>query len=307
VIKGYGDPLFTSESVRDLAESLAEALGRLGLGEVTGILVDGSFFEPGIEIPGAGSSANPYDALPGACCANFNTVAFDWDPASGAHVSAEPQTPLLPFVRKRIAASGMSRGRILLSRQECGIYAGILLGHFLEARGIGVTGPVTAGTAPAEAPILTHLSPHTLTAVIRQLMEYSSNFIANQLLLAVGASAYGPPATLEKGVRALRAYGADILGLGDLRVVEGSGISRENRLTPREMLTLLMAFRGHRTLMKTGPGEYYKTGTLLGVSTRVGFFQAGDGRLFPFVILVNAPDAGYEEIHRRLAGMIPGE
>jgi D-alanyl-D-alanine carboxypeptidase/D-alanyl-D-alanine-endopeptidase (penicillin-binding protein 4) len=131
-------------------------------------------------------------------------------------------------------------------------------------------------------------------------MAYSSNFIANQLLLSIGAKAFGPPATLEKGVRAAINYAEKSLGIKNLRIVEGSGIARENRVSARTMARLLNAFLPHRERMRQTQREYYKTGTLDGVSTRAGYLKGADGGLYPFVVMLNANGQSMEEVMEKL-------
>ena len=70
VVKGYGDPFLVSEEMTLIADALAAR----GLTEVSGIILDISYFEPGIIIDGSSHTPNPYDALNGALIANFNTV-----------------------------------------------------------------------------------------------------------------------------------------------------------------------------------------------------------------------------------------
>ncbi|MFH1155003.1 MAG: D-alanyl-D-alanine carboxypeptidase [Pseudomonadota bacterium] len=306
LIKGYGDPLLTSESIERLSRQVAAALSDRHLDTVASILVDDTFFDPSITIPGTGSSSNPYEASPGACCANFNTVAFARNPVTGRYVSTEPQTPLLEFVESSISASGLSQGRIVLTGPQGRVYAGMLVRYFLGICGVTVKGDVKPGVkGPMDKVLTTFLSDQTLDGTIRKLLEFSNNFIANQILLTVGATVFSGPATLDKGVRALKNYAAGELGLRGLPLAEGSGISRDNRVSPREMLSILLAFKDYHNLMCHDDQEYYKTGTLYGVNTRAGYFQGLDNRLFPFVIMVNnAPGRGYGDIQKRLKAMI---
>ncbi|MGM0453154.1 MAG: D-alanyl-D-alanine carboxypeptidase, partial [Thermodesulfobacteriota bacterium] len=223
IIKGYGDPMLVSEEVAAIAKTLSAKIDSVG-----DIVIDDTHFQKPIAIPGLRSqSLQPYDAPNGALCVNFNTVFFKTE--NGAIVSAESQTPLLPVAKKRISSAGTDQGRILLStsKSEISQYAGELFAHFLEKSGVAVRGEIRTGKVDPDAaePVYRHRSKHSLREVVRGLMEYSNNFVANQLLLAAGARAYGPPATLEKGVRAADTYAQDALGI-DPTIVEGSGISR---------------------------------------------------------------------------------
>ncbi|MBF0469673.1 MAG: D-alanyl-D-alanine carboxypeptidase, partial [Desulfamplus sp.] len=117
-IKGYGDPLFTSELIANACHQLSQVLESMNISQINNIIVDNTFFASSIEIDGTASSNNPYDAFVGPLCANFNTVSFKYSHEKQKYVSAEPQTPLLPFVLTRIKNCGLKEGRIILSEQE---------------------------------------------------------------------------------------------------------------------------------------------------------------------------------------------
>jgi D-alanyl-D-alanine carboxypeptidase/D-alanyl-D-alanine-endopeptidase (penicillin-binding protein 4) len=134
-----------------------------------------------------------------------------------------------------------------------------------------------------------HSAAHPLTGVIAELLEHSNNFIANQLTVVIGAAIAGPPGTLAQGVQATRAYAAEVLGLGDLKLVEGSGISRQNRISAREMDRVLAAFEPFRNLLRREGREYYKTGTLSGIRTRAGYIASAAGGCYRFALLINTP------------------
>lgn len=130
--------------------------------------------------------------------------------------------------------------------------------------------------------------------------------MANQLMLTMGAMEYGAPATLEKGVAHLKQFAEKKLGLKDFFLVEGSGLSRQNQFSPRQMLKILMAFMPHHSLMKKQGNQFYKTGTLSDVRTRAGYFVGEDARLYPFVIMVNETTTGYTDILRKLKNIVSG-
>lgn len=286
-IRGYGDPLLVSEVIADIAHALHQRLEA----PLNAIVLDDRYFSQPLVIPGVSASTNPYDAPNGALCVNFNTVNFRT--RGGRIVSAEPQTPLLPVVMPRIRSSGLRRGRVVLSHHdnEALLYAGALFRYFLEQAGVAVKGPLRlpGNSTPPERLLYRHTSPFSLDEVTARLMEFSNNFIANQLLVAVGARVYGAPGTLAKGARALNAFAADSLGIAEARLVEGSGISRENRISARELMRALVLFEPYRHLMTREANTFFKTGTLKGIRTRVGYIETRDHQLLRFVLLLNSP------------------
>ena len=299
-VKGYGDPLLISEVIADLAQhAAAEAAGYRDL------VLDNSYFSD-IEIPGVASTLNPYDAPNGALCANFNTVYFRW--SGGRLVSAEPQTPLLDFAAERIRARRSKGGRIILSREadETALYAGHLIRHFLEKSGVRGGDAIRMGRVDPEHDrlVLRYVSPYTLTDVLSKLLAHSNNFIANQVLATAGIAAFGPPGTLEKGLRAARRYSSDVLKLKGLQLAEGSGISRSNRITARAMGRVLGAFAPHYRLMRRDGNIYYKTGTLSGINTLAGYIVSAKGTRYRFAALVNTPGRSARRLAAGLAKIV---
>ncbi len=287
-IKGYGDPLLISEVLKALSRNLSGSLQHIHT-----IVVDNTYFSPKIEIPGRSLSTNPYDAPVGALCANFNTVFFGRD-ARGRPTSLEPQTPMVPFAAERIGRFKDAPGRYTFSHNpdDAALYVGELLRFFLNEEGQSEIKTVTLGTVSREDRlILRFQSRFTLEEIVQKMMAFSNNFIANQLVLALGAARYGPPATLEKAQAALRDFCARSQGLQTVRVVEGSGISKENRLSAMNMLVILDHFKPYRDLLKKTDGIRMKTGTLTGVANRAGYISADDGGLFSFALFLNGSRA----------------
>jgi D-alanyl-D-alanine carboxypeptidase/D-alanyl-D-alanine-endopeptidase (penicillin-binding protein 4) len=296
-IKGYGDPGLVSEVIAEIALTLERKLSR-----VNNIILDASYFAQPLEIPGISSSSEPYDAPNGALCVNFNTVFFKKE--NGTYLSAEPQTPLLPMVLSRVRSSNLNEGRIVLSHNENEItlYSGYLFAYYLRQVDMEVTGKIAIGTVRPgrDRLIYRHQSPLMLSDTIARLLAFSNNYSTNQILIAAGARRYGAPGTLEKGVQAARDYARNILQLEDIRISEGSGISRDNRITARDMQKVLDAFAPYHTLMRSDGRQFYKTGTLRGISTRAGYIERPDGSLNRFVVLINSPGRSAEHVTRNL-------
>jgi D-alanyl-D-alanine carboxypeptidase/D-alanyl-D-alanine-endopeptidase (penicillin-binding protein 4) len=281
-VKGYGDPLLISEILQDIASLLVK--------KITGchsLVVDNSFFSNKIAVPGVLNSTNPYDAPLSALSVNFNTVFCKLD-NKGQIVSAEPQTPIIPYVVDKIGKDVKDdRISIFADAREAGLYAGHLISYFLRRNGADCPQTVKTGTIlPEDRLIYTYISQFTLREVAEKLFQFSNNFMANQVLVALGAAVFGPPGTLEKGTRAVLDYAQNILGLSGIRLVEGSGIARQNRLSAHDMLIILKKFEPHRRLLAKKYDVYYKTGTLHGIQTRAGYIETEDGP-FCFVLFLN--------------------
>ena len=296
-IKGYGDPLLISEVLLKISRTVGTKIKK-----VSDIVLDDSYFTQPLTIPGVSSSTQPYDAPNGALCVNFNTVNFKQ--AKGIYVSAEPQTPLLPFALKKIKKLGLRQGRIVFShnKHECTFYAGHLIKYFLNNEGIQTTGSVKIGRVNKNKDrlILRYVSKFSLEEIISRFLEFSNNYMTNQLLISAGAKAYGPPGTLDKGVLAALSYANDILYLNHTHITEGSGISRKNRTSAKDMEKILKAFEPYHSLMRHEGREFYKTGTLNGINTRAGYIENAKGQLYRFVVLINTPGKSTKRIMRKL-------
>lgn len=285
-IKGYGDPLLVSERLAEIAVHLASKLAT-----INHIILDDSYIAQPVVIPGRGRSDEPYDAPNGALCVNFNTVAFRRD--QGRWVSDEPQTPLLPSAIPKIRASGLRRGRITLAADsaEALQYTGEMFHHFFTKAGIQIKGDIRYGTVDPdnERLLWRYHSQSDLRQVVAKLLEFSNNFIANQALLVLGAHQDGPPATMEKGIAALRHHFHHELGIASGKVVEASGISRQNRLSANAMANILAYFAPHYQLLRHKGRQFYKTGHLKGVRTRAGYLESARGGRYRFAAIINTP------------------
>ena len=300
IIKGYGDPLLISENIAKISQILAVLLKTSN--PLNDLIMDDSYFQQPLTIPGITSSAQPYDAPNGALCVNFNTVAFRR--TAKGYVSAEPQTPLLPSVIKRIKASKLKAGRIVFShhKDEISLYAGQLFQYFLKQQGVRFKGKIKLGKVDTEVDRLVYRyeSVASLDQNVVRLLEHSNNFMTNQVLIATGAHIIGSPGTLAKGVTIAGDYAEEVLGLADMKIVEGSGISRDNKVSASQMERVLQEFLPYHYYMRRAGREYYKTGTLYGISTRAGYIKRANGKLCRYVIMLNSPGKSTEPIALRL-------
>ena len=296
-IKGYGDPLLTSEILEKISKALGSRLDAEHK-KIKDIVLDDSYFKQPIIIPGITSSSQPYDAPNGALCANFNTVYFK-RLENGKYISAEEQTPLLPFALRKVRKSKPTMGRIVLSHKESEntLYFGHLFKYFLEKQGIKSKGIIRPGRVNKDDRLVfKYISGFSIKEIISKLLEHSNNFTANQLFIAAGAKLYGSPGTLDKGILAALNYTKNILKIDYISIIEGSGISRQNRISANSLHKILEKFEPYHELMHKSGREFYKTGTLDGISTRAGYINNEKGGLYRFVVLINTQGKSTEPI-----------
>lgn len=302
-VKGFGDPMLVTEEIAGIVAQL----GQLGLRRVHTLYVDTSTFALTSQVPGRGASVNPYDAPVGPLSVNFNSAYLHVD-ALGTVRSAEPQTPVLPMFRKLGQGLPPGRHRInVCGGGECdqearmAQYGSELLQGLLEEAGIPVAavGGIRAVPGGQEHLVYTHLNTRSLAEINAAMLQYSSNVIANLLFLTCGAERYGYPATWEKAQQAVAMEMARLLGekkAAGLLQVEGSGLSRGNRVTVRTMLCVLDKFRPHADLLMQQGRVFIKTGTMTGVSASAGYLA--DDK--PFVILLNEATSDRIDVLKRL-------
>ncbi|MBF0099786.1 MAG: D-alanyl-D-alanine carboxypeptidase [Desulfobacterales bacterium] len=285
LIKGLGDPILTSEEL----DILAIRVNASGKKSFKGIGIDVSFFESPLKIPGVSMTDNPYDALNSALCVNFNTISVL---IQGKNViSGESQTPLTPIAYDLAKKSGKQGSvRINLSHQHSDVvqYSGEMIAAFLRKQGIIVGNAIHETVIPKSLiPFYVHQSSKTLEEIIQGMLHYSTNFIANQLFLTLGAIQKGPPASLKKSQETVSDFLKKQVGLNGFTIVEGSGISYENQLSARQLMKVLLDINArYPNLLYTKDNMQFKTGTLKHVKSIVGTFPSIQHERIYFVVLL---------------------
>jgi D-alanyl-D-alanine carboxypeptidase/D-alanyl-D-alanine-endopeptidase (penicillin-binding protein 4) len=165
---------------------------------------------------------------------------------------------------------------------------GELLELKLEAAGIRVDGDVQVGRAPAGAKTLvTHRNSRPLSVVVENMLEYSTNFVANDLFLLLGER--GGQSSMAQSQRAVEDWASRKFGWRSFTIEDGAGLSRGNRLSGRQLIDVVNAMAPYRNLVSQqdgNPNVRAKTGTLRGVSTYAGWVRRG-GQWTPFSLLIN--------------------
>lgn len=341
-IKGYGDPKLVTEQMWLLVNELKN----LPVRKITGnIIGDDTFFDSQkrvktwIKNPGA----QAYEAPLGALSFNFNTVQADVSPGPKAgskpRIVIEPDTEyttldnqgktLKPGKRSRLIVNRLKRddsdeitvsGGIRLDQPRARYFLNItdptqytlnVLKKYLGHVGIQFRGNIEKGMVPETAKeILTHES-EPLTLALQGLNKFSNNFVAEQILKTIGAEKYGEPGTTLKGLKAFEEY---LMALGyrpdQYNVLDGSGLSRQNKLSPQLIVDVLRNVKNDLGVypefvsalgvmgvdgnvknrmrgVKSSERARVKTGTLNFVSALSGYFQSRDGETFAFSILMN--------------------
>jgi serine-type D-Ala-D-Ala carboxypeptidase/endopeptidase (penicillin-binding protein 4) len=347
VLKGRGDPKLTIESFW----LLLRALRNRGVTEIRGDLVlDRTYFALDSHDPARfdDQPARPYNTGPDALLVNFKAIRLFFIPDADSRVVrilAEPPLPQVQIVNRLALAEGPCgdwvnrmkvdlqggsaaarltfRGRYAAS---CGerersysvlAHAHYVLGLFRELwRELGgtFTGTVRDGTAGPDARLIAAVASPALSEVVRDMNKFSNNVMARQLYLTLGAEGYGEPGTEGKSERVIREWlTGKGLAIPELVLENGSGLSRTERISARNMgLMLLASFKSpvmpeflaslplaavdgtmRKRLGDAGVAgqAHIKTGSLTGVRAMAGYVLDARGRRVVVVSIVNHANA----------------
>ena len=202
-------------------------------------------------------------------------------------------------------------GRGFSTDLKPGLGAAKSLVRVLRADGVKVDGATRTGIAPDGARQVAQVLSPAIRDLIAMTNVPSDNYYAETLLKDLGAS-FGGAGTTAAGAAVARAQLATF-GVHP-RIVDGSGLSRANRTTPRQVVRLLERMHGQGvgpdfeaslpTAGRTGtlqrrmrgtPAQdecHAKTGTLIGVSTLAGLCATPSGHTLAFALMMNRANVG---------------
>jgi D-alanyl-D-alanine carboxypeptidase/D-alanyl-D-alanine-endopeptidase (penicillin-binding protein 4) len=269
VLRGGGDPTFNSASVTTLAKQLAQA----GLKRVEGrVIGDESAFDAFRGVPASGY------ALTGEV-GPLSALSYN-------HGRTGKAAPYFQASPAKFTAGAFEKA--------------------LEHEGVKITGAARAGLTPDGMTPLSELPSPPVSAIIRLMNQPSDNYIAEMLIKGLGAQFGTAGSTTAGGTvikQAIAPFGIDPT------VVDGSGLSRQDRTTPRQIVELLksmdesesgVAFDESLPVVGRNGTMYNrmrgtaaqdrchtKTGTLHDVSALAGFCNSTGGERVAFALLMN--------------------
>ncbi|MFV1951595.1 MAG: D-alanyl-D-alanine carboxypeptidase/D-alanyl-D-alanine-endopeptidase, partial [Nitrospinota bacterium] len=271
-IKGFGDPMLISEELWMMVKDLRN----IGIRTITGdIIADDTFFDSERVGNGWGNHIGPqaYNARIGALSLNFNTVTVYVEPAreegDSPIVILDPLTRFVSVENRAVTisrgkgnrfivdraggdkmdriiitgeiAKGKKRKRFYRNISNPPLYTATVFRDFLIRENIEVKGKVTAGIQPEGVMELVVHDSKPLSLIILDLNKISNNFIAEQILKTMGAEIEGEPGTAAKGLKIVYDFMENIgIDKGLYTIVDGSGLSRKNRLSADQLLKVLV-------------------------------------------------------------------
>jgi len=350
-VKGEGDPSLVSERMWMMVNDFA----RKGIKRVMGkIIIDSSYFdsENNPESRPKYLRDQAYNAPVGAFSFNFNTTTIFVNPAESPgqapKVYTDPENSYIDvvnqaktgpatssntvqvsrtdYVKGDIGDTVLLRGSIPVGAKEMrfyrnianpALYAGHMFKTFLEQRNILVDGAIEEGRVPANAQSLIEFESVPLWQIVWGLNKFSNNFVADQIMKKIGAQMWGAPGTLQKGLATVQDALEDLgISKDSYQIADGSGLTRETRVTARQIAKVLVAANQDfavspefiaslgisgedgtlRSRLPTSAGDSLiraKTGSLDGVSSLAGYVPSRNGELLAFAIVLNDPTGKY--------------
>lgn len=269
-LRGNGDPSFDAKAAGLLADILVE---RTGVTEVDGRVV---------------GDETVFDGLRGPPSEGFRTSYY--------------VGPLSALTFNR----GFTGKRRPLFQASPPLYAARAFTNALRRRGVAVRRAARAGATPSTAVSLAGLNSPGIERLVASMNVPSDNFIAETLIKALGAR-FGGLGSTAAGAEVVRDNAAR-LGIRTT-VVDGSGLSRSNRTSPKAIVALLTAMDegalaqpfelslpvAGRTgtlhdRMRGTPARdacRAKTGTLSNVSALAGYCETRSGGRVAFAFIMN--------------------
>jgi D-alanyl-D-alanine carboxypeptidase/D-alanyl-D-alanine-endopeptidase (penicillin-binding protein 4) len=264
------------------ARSLAEALAADGVTEVTGRVI---------------GDESAWDGLRGGPASSYRTSMWV-GPLSALSLDRG-------MVRRRFQTDPPRSAATTFSSE-------------LENAGILVGAKPRAGvTPPGAVPLASWPSP-TIAQLVAATNTESDNFLAESLLKATGA-AFGLAGSTAAGATVVR---ATVEGLGGAHpsILDGSGLSRRDRTTPRDVVRLIAAMDGtdiaapfeaslpvagrtgtlKKRMRRTTALDrcHAKTGTLSDVSALAGYCDTLGGHRVAFAFLMNRVSTFWARVHQ---------
>jgi D-alanyl-D-alanine carboxypeptidase/D-alanyl-D-alanine-endopeptidase (penicillin-binding protein 4) len=200
VLKGNGDPTLSRADLR----ALAAQVRALGIRSVTG---------------GVSGDESAYDT---------RRIVAGWKPSF--FIDESPPLSALVVDRARV-------GRIVT--RSPALAAATTFRAALRKAGIAVAGPVRTGVADAWSEQLADVSSPTLGTMLRFMDRESDNFTAEMLLKQLGLTELGRGTSAAGAAVVTQALADAGVPMTGVRIVDGSGLSRLDRLTANALGSLL--------------------------------------------------------------------
>jgi D-alanyl-D-alanine carboxypeptidase/D-alanyl-D-alanine-endopeptidase (penicillin-binding protein 4) len=345
-LKGSGDPKLTLENFWLLLRGLRAR----GVRDIRGDLVlDRRLFTEESYDPAVfdDQPTRPYNTGPSALLVNFKAVTLLFIPDAvtrTVRITTEPPLPQVQVINNLKLADGScgdwisklrldSQGNADSARLtfngsyalDCGEglrsfsvlghrqYVGALFALLWRDLGGTFSGQVRDGATPEQARRLTTAKSPSMSEVIRDINKYSNNVMARQLFLTLGINNTTPASTGSAAASVKQWLSLKGLAAPELVLENGSGLSRIERISARNLGTVLLnayaspvmpelmaslpvaavdgTLRKRMKSAEVAGQAHVKTGTLTGVRSIAGYVLNAQGNRTVVVFMVNHANA----------------
>ncbi|KMV34759.1 serine-type D-Ala-D-Ala carboxypeptidase [Franconibacter pulveris 1160] len=336
-----GDPTFKRQDLRNMVA----ALKRAGIQKIEGnVLIDTSVFASHDKAPGWpwNDMTQCFSAPPAAAIVDRNCFSVSLYSAPKANdlafIRIASYYPVTMFSQVRTLPRGSSDAQyceldvvpgdlnrytltgcmvqradplpLAFAIQDGASYAGAILKAELKEAGISYSGTLLRQTlANQPGTVLASKQSAPLHDLLRIMLKKSDNMIADTVFRTIGRNFYGVQGTWRAGADAVRQILRQKAGvdLGNSIVVDGSGLSRHNLISPATMMQALqyiaqndsqlnfismLPLAGHDGSLQYRAGLHEagvdgkvsaKTGSLQGVYNLAGFITTASGQRMAFI------------------------
>ena len=336
-----GDPTLKRQDIRNMVAVLKKS----GVQQIEGnVLIDTSVFASHDKAPGWpwNDMTQCFSAPPAAAIVDRNCFSISLYSAPKANdlafIRVASYYPVNMFSQVRTLARGSAEGQyceldvvpgdlnrftltgcmtqradplpLAFAIQDGASYAGAIVKDELKQAGITYSGTLLRQTLVNEpGTVFASKQSAPLHDLLKIMLKKSDNMIADTVFRTIGHERFGVPGTWRAGADAVRQLLRQQAGvdLGNSIVVDGSGLSRHNLISPATMMQVLQYIAQHDSELNfismlplagyDGSLQYRaglhaagvdgkvsaKTGSLQGVYNLAGFITTASGQRMAFV------------------------
>jgi serine-type D-Ala-D-Ala carboxypeptidase/endopeptidase (penicillin-binding protein 4) len=348
-IRGGGDPtlgsdVFGSTSIEKVVSRWVQEIKLLGVDTIQGAIIgDADLYEYDLVPAGWAWEDMQSDYCAGACGLSFRENMYDLEfTCSGGNVycKARPDIPGMklynqvkynsgvaksyafvmgaPYMNERVVLGEVNSSHVARSNiPDPAFFCAYTLYRYLQNSGITVKDSCTTVRKIKQAgkyekkerkTIHTTYSP-ALADIVAHTNAVSQNFYAETLLKAISVSQNGYGSTVggvNEVIRFWKSKGVDLRGF---YMVDGSGVSRFNSITPKQLTSMLVAYKKEEKIFPSffsslpvaGYGStadvcegtcaqdkvHFKSGYMTRVRCFTGYVETKGGKLLAFTMMSN--------------------
>jgi len=329
ILVGGGDPVLDTDDLLDLARGVTSAGVRRVAGRYLYSVGDLPQFR---DIDPDQPVHVGYNPAVSGLNLNFNRVYFDWKQSgSGYRVQMDARSNQIQPVVRHISMQVVDRAAPLFSYKQEGQregwsvakpalgqkggrwlpvrdpahYAAVVFASVARELGVSLPDPIRMTTPLTHAPtdsVVAQVHSAPLRELVKMMLKYSNNMLAETLGLTVAVSQNRPIASLQQSAGYMTQWARENLGMTRAQFDDHSGLNDTSRVSPADMVQALIQgqkkFPDYADVLKpikprTASGDLdksgqariqAKTGTLHFVTALAGYLQDQQGGQYVFAI-----------------------